>query len=82
MVKHIDPGINADPEDTNECPPGLRFLKKTDCRVRNLKLQHQVYCSPELELKKTERIYIMSTGEEHRKQLEVVNFVYECANFG
>ena len=30
----------------------------------------------------TTRIYIMSTGEEHRKQLEAVNFVYECANFG
>lgn len=42
----------------------LRFLKKTDCRVRNLKLQHQVYCSPELELKKTDYEKLLKAAEK------------------
>lgn len=42
----------------------LRYLERMDCRVRNLRLQHQVYCPPERELKRTEYERLLKCAEK------------------
>lgn len=54
------------------------FLGWHDLKVKSIKVQQQIFCAEEKELTKTEymrlvnttRIYIISTGTEHRQRMK------------
>ena len=64
----------------------LSFLGWADLKVKSIKLQRQIYCSEEKDIAKladilghssinTTRIYIITTGNEHRRHMENMRLI-------